>query len=50
MGFARDIANLVCFLDEGLIAEEGPPERFFSEPTNPRTQRFLQRLIDAGRL
>ena len=50
MGFARDIANRVFFLDEGVIAEEGPPERIFSQPTNPRTQRFLQRLIDAGRL
>ena len=50
MGFARDIANRVCFLDQGVIAEEGPPEEIFSRPTNPRTQRFLQRLIDAGRL
>jgi polar amino acid transport system ATP-binding protein len=50
MGFARDIAQRVCFLDEGRVAEEGPPEKIFTEPQNPRTQRFLQRIIDAGRL
>jgi polar amino acid transport system ATP-binding protein len=50
MGFARDIAQRVCFLDEGRIAEEGPPGAIFTEPKNPRTQRFLQRIIDAGRL
>jgi polar amino acid transport system ATP-binding protein len=50
MGFARDIAGRVCFLDDGVILEEGPPERIFSEPSNPRTQRFLQRIIEAGRL
>jgi polar amino acid transport system ATP-binding protein len=50
MGFARDIAHRVCFLDEGRIAEEGPPEEMFTAPQNPRTQRFLQRIIDAGRL
>jgi polar amino acid transport system ATP-binding protein len=50
MGFARDIANRVCFLDAGVILEEGPPDRIFSAPGNPRTQQFLQRIIDAGRL
>lgn len=50
MGFARDIANRVCFLDAGVILEEGAPERIFSAPENPRTQQFLQRIIDAGRL
>jgi len=50
MGFARDIAHRVCFLDEGHIAEEGAPAQIFTEPQNPRTQRFLQRIIDAGRL
>ncbi len=50
MGFARDIANRVCFLDAGLILEEGPPTRIFESPENPRTQQFLQRIIDAGRL
>jgi polar amino acid transport system ATP-binding protein len=50
MGFAREIASRVCFLDEGVILEEGPPERIFSAPTQPRTQQFLQRIVDAGRL
>jgi polar amino acid transport system ATP-binding protein len=50
MGFARDIADRVCFLDGGSILEEGPPERIFSAPQNPRTAAFLQRIIDAGRL
>jgi polar amino acid transport system ATP-binding protein len=50
MGFARDIAQRVCFLDEGRIAEEGAPGEIFTEPKNPRTQRFLQRIVDAGRL
>ncbi len=50
MGFARDIANRVCFLDEGRILEEGPPERIFSEPEQPRTREFLQSIIAAGRL
>ncbi len=50
MGFARDIANRVCFLDEGVILEDGPPERIFSEPREERTKRFLQRIVDAGRL
>ena len=40
MGFARDIADRVCFLDAGRILEEGPPERIFSQPTEPRTQQF----------
>jgi polar amino acid transport system ATP-binding protein len=50
MGFARDIANRVCFLDEGRILEQGPPERIFTSPEHPRTRRFLQRIIAAGRL
>ena len=50
MGFAREIANRVCFLDEGVILEEGPPELIFSKPRQQRTQRFLQRIVDAGRL
>jgi polar amino acid transport system ATP-binding protein len=50
MSFARDIANRVCFLDEGSILEEGPPQEIFSSPRNPRTQQFLQRIIEAGRL
>ncbi|CAN5503431.1 amino acid ABC transporter ATP-binding protein [soil metagenome] len=50
MGFARDIAQRVCFLDGGWIIEEGPPDRIFSEPQEPRTRQFLQRIIEAGRL
>ena len=50
MGFARDIADRVCFLEEGRILEQGPPERIFSSPENPRTARFLRRIIEAGRL
>jgi polar amino acid transport system ATP-binding protein len=50
MAFARDVANRVCFLDDGRILEEGPPDRIFSEPTNERTRRFLDRIIAAGRM
>jgi polar amino acid transport system ATP-binding protein len=50
MSFARDIAHRVCFLDEGVILEQGPPERIFSAPAEPRTRQFLQRIVDAGRL
>jgi len=50
MGFARDIAGRVAFLDEGRIAEEGPPDRIFTDPANPRTRQFLDRIIEAGRL
>jgi polar amino acid transport system ATP-binding protein len=50
MSFARDIANRVCFLDEGRILEEGPPDRIFTSPTEPRTQQFLERIIKARRL
>ena len=50
MAFARDIADRVCFLDEGVILEEGPPARIFSSPQQPRTQQFLARIVEAGRL
>ena len=50
MSFARDVAHRVCFLDEGVILEEGPPERIFGAPQEPRTQQFLQRIVQAGRL
>jgi polar amino acid transport system ATP-binding protein len=50
MGFARDIANRVYFLDGGVILEQGDPEQIFSEPQEERTRQFLQRIIDAGRL
>ena len=50
MGFARDIADRVCFLDAGVILEQGPPARIFEDPQEPRTQQFLQRIVAAGRL
>ena len=50
MGFARDIANRVCFLDAGRILEQGRPAEIFSAPREARTRQFLQRVIDAGRL
>jgi polar amino acid transport system ATP-binding protein len=50
MGFARDIANRVCFLDEGRILEQGPPGQIFAEPREARTKQFLTRIIEAGRL
>jgi polar amino acid transport system ATP-binding protein len=50
MGFARDIASRVVFLDEGRILEEGRPEQIFTEPREARTREFLQRIIEAGRL
>jgi polar amino acid transport system ATP-binding protein len=50
MGFARDIASRVCFIDEGRILESAPPAELFSAPREERTRRFLQRIIDAGRM
>ena len=50
MGFAKEIADKVCFLDQGVILEEGPPEQIFSSPREQRTREFLARIIEAGRL
>jgi polar amino acid transport system ATP-binding protein len=50
MGFARDIATRVCFLDDGVILEQGLPEQMFGSPREPRTQQFLQRIVSAHRL
>jgi polar amino acid transport system ATP-binding protein len=50
MGFARDVAHRVAFLNEGSIVEEGPPERIFTDPEQPETRRFLDRIIAAGRM
>jgi polar amino acid transport system ATP-binding protein len=50
MSFARDIADRVCFLDAGVLLEQGPPEQIFSAPREPRTRQFLQRVVEAGRL
>jgi polar amino acid transport system ATP-binding protein len=50
MGFARDIADRICFLDAGTICEIGPPEQILNDPREPRTRQFLQRIIEAGRI
>ena len=50
MGFARWVADQVCFLDNGRVLESGPPEQIFGDPQQPRTRQFLQRITDAGRL
>jgi polar amino acid transport system ATP-binding protein len=50
MGFAREVASKVCFLEAGIVHEEGPPERIFKEPESERTRAFLKRIIEAGRL
>ncbi|MGH2540308.1 MAG: peptide ABC transporter ATP-binding protein, partial [Actinomycetota bacterium] len=50
MSFARDIATRVCFLDEGVIAEQGPAEQIFGEPRHERTRQFLARIVAAGRM
>jgi len=50
MGFARDVASTVAFLHEGRVLESGPPGELFDHPTQPRTQQFLQRVTEAGRL
>ena len=49
MGFARQIADRVCFLYEGAILEQGPPETIFGSPKHERTQGFLRRIVEAGR-
>ena len=50
MGFAREVGDQLVFMDEGVVLEQGPPEDIFAEPTDPRTQAFLKRIIEAGRL
>jgi polar amino acid transport system ATP-binding protein len=50
MGFARQVADRVCFLDGGVLVEQGPPEQVLGDPREPRTRQFLSRIIDAGRL
>lgn len=46
MAFARDVADRVIFIDEGVIAEEGTPQEIFSNPQNPRTRDFLSRVLN----
>jgi polar amino acid transport system ATP-binding protein len=50
MSFAREVASKVCFLDAGVIYEEGPPAEIFSSPREERTREFLARVLEAGRL
>lgn len=50
MAFARDVADKVCFLDDGVFLETGTPADIFGNPSEPRTRQFLQRIVDAGRL
>ena len=50
MGFARDVADEVCFLDAGRVLERGPAAQVLGDPAQPRTRQFLRRIIEAGRL
>jgi polar amino acid transport system ATP-binding protein len=50
MGFAREVASKVCFLYDGVVHEEGPPDKIFGAPDEERTRAFLKRIIEAGRL
>jgi polar amino acid transport system ATP-binding protein len=47
MGFARNVSNRVLFIDGGVIAEQGSPEQIFDHPQNPRTQSFLNKVLEA---
>jgi polar amino acid transport system ATP-binding protein len=50
MGFARQVADRVAFLDAGRVLEQGPPAQVLGDPLEPRTRQFLARIIEAGRL
>jgi polar amino acid transport system ATP-binding protein len=50
MGFARDVASRVCFLEDGTIVEDSPPAVLFTNPADERTRRFLRRIVEAGRM
>jgi polar amino acid transport system ATP-binding protein len=50
MGFAREVSTKVCFLCDGSVYEEGPPEQIFGEPTRERTRAFLRNIRDAKRI
>jgi polar amino acid transport system ATP-binding protein len=50
MGFAREVADKVCFLDDGKILEEGPPDQIFTDPREARTRQFLARVLAGGRM
>ncbi|WP_406195970.1 amino acid ABC transporter ATP-binding protein [Kitasatospora sp. NBC_01560] len=50
MGFAREVADQICFLDAGTVLEQGPPEQVFGDPRHERTRSFLSRVVASGRL
>jgi polar amino acid transport system ATP-binding protein len=50
MGFAKEVASQVCFLDAGQILEHGSAEQIFEDPHEERTQQFLSRVVKSGRL
>lgn len=50
MQFAREVSDMVVFLEQGRLLEKGPPEQIFGNPTEPRTREFLKQIIEAGRL
>ena len=50
MGFAREVADQVCFLDDGVVRERGTAEQVFGAPREERTRQFLRRIVEAGRL
>lgn len=50
MGFAKQVSDTVCFLDQGVVLESGPPDQVLGDPVEARTRQFLSRIIDAGRL
>jgi len=50
MGFAREVADKICFLDNGRILEEGGPEQIFRDPREPRTREFLARVLEAEKM
>ena len=47
MGFAKEVADRVIFMADGVIAEEGTPDEVFNNPQNPRTQNFLKSILEA---
>lgn len=50
MGFAREVASKVCFLYQGVVHEQGPPEQIFGDPQQERTRMFLKQIVEAGRM
>ena len=45
MGFAKEVATRVMFIDEGVVKEQAPPEEFFSHPKDPRLKEFLSKVL-----